>query len=84
MEKINEVKNPKEVTVFLNTLKNSKEEPGFQYDISKGDPIFFDIVLYTNEPVAYKYFIQFDGTSYFWAPNDIAVLPKEIGTFFMK
>ncbi|MDR7071544.1 hypothetical protein [Fictibacillus barbaricus] len=80
--KINEIKKREEISLFLNMLKNSKEDPNFQYDASKGDPTYYDSVLYTNEPIAYKYFVQYDGTTYFWAPNDIAVLPNEIRKFF--
>lgn len=67
---------------FLQLLKESKEVDYFYPDTANGDPASYTVILYTDEPVAYKYEIQFDGTNYFWYPWDAAILSNEIGSFF--
>lgn len=81
MKKIEEFKDRDEVNGFLNILKNSKENPNFQSDTSNGDPDYYEMILNTNEPIAYKYDLQFDGTTYFWHPRETSILPNEIGAF---
>jgi hypothetical protein len=84
MKKRNEIKEPDKIKFLLQYLENGKEDSGFQYDTSNGDPKNFDLVLYTDEPIAYKYFIQYDGTTYFWYPSEASILPHEIGQFFTQ
>lgn len=54
---------------FLENLSNSKEAPAFQPNTSTGDPISYQIILYTDDPIAYKYNVQYDGNTYFWHPT---------------
>lgn len=81
MNKIAEYKDSDEVNGLLKILKNSKENPNFQPDTSNGDPTYYEMILYTDEPIAYKYDIQFDGTTYFWHPWETSILPNDIGAF---
>jgi len=53
---------------FLENLY-SKEAPAFQPNTSTGDPISYQIILYTDDPIAYKYNVQYDGNTYFWHPT---------------
>ncbi|WP_088044703.1 hypothetical protein [Bacillus sp. EAC] len=80
-KRITEIKDREKLNAFLKILKNSKENPNFQPDTTKGDPTYFDIILYTDEPIAYQYDMQFDGATYFWHPWDTSILSNEIGAF---
>ncbi|MCC3355710.1 hypothetical protein [Bacillus sp. REN16] len=73
-----------EVKSFLQLLENSKTDPNFQPDTEKGDPIYYEMIFYTDEPIAYKYNMQFDGSVYFWHPWDTAILPDGIKMFMGK
>ncbi|MBV7508674.1 hypothetical protein KW850_26010 [Bacillus sp. sid0103] len=80
-KRMTELKNPDQVSKFLQILKNSKESPNFHPNTEKVDPDMFEMVLYTGDPVAYKFSFQFDGHSYFWYPSDMAILSNEIQAF---
>ena len=69
---------------FLDILSNSKETPAFQPNTSTGDPISYQIILYTDDPIAYKYNVQFDGITYFWHPSDTAILSDDIRHFISE
>lgn len=83
-KKIAELNNPDEVSRFLQLLKDSKENPNFQPNTEKGDPDYYEIVLYTDGPIAYKYNLQYDGHTYYWNPWDTNILADEIGAYFPK
>jgi hypothetical protein len=76
--------NHEELNRLLKLLQNSEESPNFQPNMAKGDPDFYQIVMYTNEPIAYKFDVQFDGTSYFWYPWDTAVISNDIQSFLKE
>ncbi|MBP0725683.1 hypothetical protein J5Y03_10920 [Bacillus sp. RG28] len=80
-KKITRINDKEKVNRFLKILKNSEEKPDFQPDTTKGDPTDYEMVLYTDEPIAYKYNMQFDGTTYFWYPWEPSILSEEIGAF---
>lgn len=80
-KRMNELTSTKEVKSFLQLLENSKEDSSFQPNMEKGDPTSYDIVLYTNESIAYKYDLQFDGQTYFWHPWDVSIVSEEISRF---
>ncbi|GAA2701024.1 hypothetical protein [Cytobacillus oceanisediminis] len=69
---------------FLQLLIDSKNQPGFNPNTSKGDPIFYNMIFYTGEPVAYKFNMQFDGTAFYWHPWETAILPDEIEEFIKE
>jgi hypothetical protein len=76
--------NHEELTHILALLKNSEASPNFSPNTEKGDPDHFQIVLYTEEPIAYKYDLQFDGTTYYWYPWETAILSNEIQAYLKK
>jgi hypothetical protein len=53
---------------YFYLLVNSETNPYFQPNTERGDPIFYEMVFYTEELLAYKYSMQFDGYTYFWHP----------------
>jgi hypothetical protein len=76
--------NLEELKHILELLKNSEESPNFSPNTEKGDPDYFQIVLYTDQPIAYKFDFQFDGATYYWYPWDPAILSNEIETYLKK
>ncbi|PGM57353.1 hypothetical protein [Bacillus sp. AFS053548] len=83
-KKISEIKDKEKIVNFLAILKNSKEDSNFQPNNDHTDSTRYEIVLYTNEPIAYKYTIEFDGANYYWYPWDTSILSNEIGEFIPK
>lgn len=69
---------------FLEILSNSKEAPAFQPNTSTGDPISYQIILYTDEPITYKYSVHYDGNTYFWYPSETAILSDDIQHFISE
>jgi hypothetical protein len=80
-KQILELKNPYKINDFLDILKTSEENPNFQPNTEKGDPLFYELVLYTEEPLAYKYSMQHDGHTYYWYPWDTFILSDAIKKF---
>ena len=39
------------------------------------------MIFYTEDPIAYKYNMQFDGDTYFWHPWDTSILSDDIKMF---
>lgn len=78
---ITNIYEPEKVRQFLGILKNSKENPDFQPKTENGDPSYYQMVLYTGDPIAYKYDIQFDGHTYYWHPWESSILSNEIQDF---
>lgn len=70
-----------DINSFLQLLVDSEENPNFQPTRGSGDPIFYEMFFYTDEPIAYKYYMQFDGETYYWSPWDTSILSDEIQTF---
>ncbi len=70
-----------EVKSFLQLLENSETNPNFQPNTEKGDPIFYEMIFYTDEPIANKYSLLFDGYTYFWHPWNTATLSDDIKMF---
>lgn len=62
-------------------LANSKLDPSFE---PNGDTKRYDILLYTDDAIAFQYGIQFDGTTYFWFPSENALLSDDIQPFISK
>ncbi|WP_042455518.1 hypothetical protein [Neobacillus dielmonensis] len=80
-QKIAEFNQQEERQKLLQLLKDSQESPNFQPDTSQGDPLYYEMVFYTDRPIAYKYDLQFDGSTFFWHPWDTSILGDEIKTF---
>ena len=81
---ISELTKNEEVKSFLQLLINSEENPSFQPNTEKADPIFYEMIFYTEDPIAYKYNMQFDGETYFWHPWDTSILSDDIKLFISE
>ncbi|MED3553269.1 hypothetical protein [Cytobacillus praedii] len=78
---ISEITQVEEVKSLLHLLVNSKENPTFEPNTEKGDPTYYEMIFYTEDPIAFKFGIQFDGSIYFWHPWVTAVLSNDIQRF---
>ncbi|MEH7400089.1 hypothetical protein V7148_03780 [Gottfriedia acidiceleris] len=83
-KKIYEIKDKEKIVNFLDILKNGKEDSNFQPNNANKNPTQYEIILYTDEPIAYKYNMEFDGINYYWHPWDTSILSNEIGKFIPK
>ncbi|MEH7254273.1 hypothetical protein V7111_19305 [Neobacillus niacini] len=79
--KIADLNIPEDVKRFLEILNTSKENSNFQADTEHGDPTYYEMVFYTDEPIAHKFSLQFDGTTFFWYPWETSILSDKIGEF---
>lgn len=66
---------------ILQLLTTSKEDPGFTPNTTEKDPDSFNIILYTEGPVAYRYNLHFDGETYFWSPWETNILSGDIAQY---
>ncbi len=80
-QKIVDINTGEEVKRFLEILSTSKETPTFQPNTGNSDPIYYEMVFYTDEPIAHKYDLQYDGNTYYWHPWDTSIISGEIGEF---
>lgn len=78
---VNGINNKEEVDRFLDILEKSEENPNFQPDTLEKDPAYYHMIFYTDGPIAYKYGMQFDGTTFYWHPWDTSILSEEISSF---
>jgi hypothetical protein len=78
---ISELAKKEEVKSFLQLLINSEEDPDFWPNTERGDPLFYTMIFYTEGPIAYKYYMQFDGETYYWHPWDTSILSDDIKRF---
>ncbi|MET3194629.1 hypothetical protein [Bacillus sp. OAE603] len=78
---ITEIQDTGKLNAFLKILSSSKENPNFIHEETIGDPAYFEIILYTGEPIAYQFDMQFDGETYFWHPGNTSILSSEFEAF---
>ncbi|MGG3891553.1 hypothetical protein [Metabacillus fastidiosus] len=83
-KKITELTSLKVINQLLHILKKSENKPDFQPSMRNGDPEHYEIVFYTDDPIAHKYSMQFDGTTFYWYPWEAAVLSNDISNFIKK
>ncbi|WP_432363341.1 hypothetical protein [Sporosarcina sp. UB5] len=80
-ELISKLTKNEEVEAFLQLLINSEANPNFRPSTIRVDPIYYEMIFYTEDPVAYKYYMEFDGVTYYWHPSDTSILSDEIEMF---
>ncbi|MDW0118046.1 hypothetical protein QTL97_13960 [Sporosarcina thermotolerans] len=80
---ISELTMDDEINSFLQLLVNSEENPNFQRNLKTGDPTFYKMIFYTEAPIAYQYYMQFDGDTYFWHPWDTSIISDEMKLFII-
>ncbi|MED3572312.1 hypothetical protein ACTHO0_26235 [Cytobacillus praedii] len=78
---ISEITQVEEVKSLLHLLVSSEVNSTFEPNTEKGDPTYYEMIFYTEDPIAFKFGIQFDGATYFWHPWDTAILSNDIQRF---
>lgn len=71
-----------EIQSFLAILNASEENPNFEPKRIDQDPTSFEMVFYSNAPIAHRYGLQHDGETYYWYPWEAATLDGNIGEYF--
>jgi hypothetical protein len=83
-KRIIDISEPEKIQEFLQLLNSSEKNSTFSPNTEKGDPLYYEAVFYTDEPVAYKQGIQFDGHTYFWHPWDTSILDDRMEEFLLN
>lgn len=78
---ISKLTKSEEINSFLQLLLDSEENPNLQPNTNRADPIYYEMIFYTEDPIAYKYNMQFDGDTYYWYPWDTSVISDDIKIF---
>lgn len=81
---IKELSESTDVTQLLNILETSTEDVSVEPNMPGSDPLYYEIICYTDESIAYSYSIQFDGETYYWYPWETAILSDEIKHFIAQ
>ncbi|ATP38719.1 hypothetical protein CSE16_00990 [Solibacillus sp. R5-41] len=73
-----------EIQSFLAVLNASEEKSNFKPKMIDKDPTYFEMVFYSNAPIAHRYGLQYDGETYYWHPWETAILDEKIGEYFKE
>ncbi|KMJ60530.1 hypothetical protein AB685_04295 [Bacillus sp. LL01] len=73
-----------ELDGLIAILNISDKEQGYEPESTDRDPSVYELVFYTDDPVAFLQMIQHDGKHYFWYPWDVALLPDEVESYIKK
>ena len=76
--------NEQEVAEIIALLHDGETNPAFDPNTTYGDPTRFQVVLYSEEPIAYKFSIYYDGNVWFWYPWDTSIISDEIESHIRK
>ncbi|WP_336774071.1 hypothetical protein [Paenibacillus sp. MMO-58] len=65
---------------FIHLLKSGKYTPAYTPNSRNGDPVYYAMVFYTKEPIAYSFSIADDGDHVFFYPWDLSLVDNRIRT----
>lgn len=72
---------PDDIQEIGQLLTSSMEQVNFTPNTTEKDPDYYQIILYTGGPFAYRYNIQFDGETYYWFPWETHILSEKIAPY---
>ncbi|GGA67796.1 hypothetical protein [Ornithinibacillus halotolerans] len=78
---LNEVTKQEDIHSLLNYLDEGEVTPYFQPNTQNGDPIYYKMIFYTGDEIAYQYGLKYDGYTYYWHPWDTNVLSDDMEQF---
>lgn len=81
---LNTIDNQEEITDVLRLLNESEVSTSFSPNTSLGDPRNYQIVLYTDEVVAYHFTLYYDGQVWFWHPWETSIISNDIESYIKK
>lgn len=73
--------NEQEVAEIIAILNEGETNASFNPNTTYGDPTRFQLVLYSEEPLAYKFSLYYDGNVWFWHPWDTSIISDEIESY---
>ncbi|MDI2586702.1 hypothetical protein OR571_06040 [Psychrobacillus sp. NEAU-3TGS] len=76
--------NEQEIAEIVAILNEGKTNASFNPNTTNGDPTRFQIVLYSEEPLANKFSLYNDGNVWFWYPWDTSIISNEIESYIRK
>lgn len=76
--------NEQEIAEIIAILNEGKTNASFNPNTTNGDPTRFQIVLYSEEPLANKFSLYNDGNVWFWYPWDTSIISNEIESYIRK
>ena len=59
-------------------LNEGKTNASFNPNTSQGDPTGYQLAFYTEEPIAYKFPLFFDGEQWYWITGDTVLLSDDV------
>ncbi|GMK46539.1 hypothetical protein PghCCS26_36680 [Paenibacillus glycanilyticus] len=65
---------------FIHLLKSGEYKPTYTPNTQNGDPSYYSMVFYTNEPIAFSFSIADDGDHVFFYPWDLSLVDNRIRT----
>lgn len=65
---------------FIHLLESGKKTQNYTPQNKEGDPEYYKVVYYTDQPIAYAFSLADDGVEVFFSPGDTRIVDKEIRT----
>ncbi|ETT72919.1 hypothetical protein C173_12767 [Paenibacillus sp. FSL R7-277] len=65
---------------FIHLLESGKNTQNYTPQNKEGDPEYYKVVYYTDQPIAYAFSLADDGVEVFFSPGDTRIVDKEIRT----
>jgi hypothetical protein len=63
---------------FIELLESGKDTPNYTPQNKTGDPVYYQMVFFTDEPIAYAFSLADDGTNVYFSPWDTRLVSDEI------
>lgn len=70
----------REQSDFIHLLQSGEYKPAYTPNSQNGDPAYYSMVFYTDEPIAYSYIIADDGDHVYFYPWDLSIVDNRIRT----
>lgn len=69
-----------EKTEFIHLLRSGENSPNYNPSSENGDPVYYHMVFYTDEPIAHSFSIADDGEHVYFHPWDTSIVDNRILT----
>ncbi|MCM3629194.1 hypothetical protein M3194_17765 [Paenibacillus glycanilyticus] len=69
---------------FIHLLNSGEHKPSYMPNNRNGDPAYYQMVFYANEPIAYSFSIADDGDHVFFYPWDLSIVDNRIRTYLQE
>lgn len=76
--------NEDEVVKFMELLNDGEDRIDFDADQTNGDPLYYEMVFYLDEPLAYVHALFDDGNEVFFHPDHTRIVDGEIRKYLQQ